>query len=145
MDVERQFVHFEESVTCRAGGLPGRRRIDLFRRRRDLALGVDVYEIKLDDKYLMSSLFTAAEVELARLALRALPDCEADVLVGGLGLGYTAQAVLEHERLRSVVVVEALAEVISWHQRGLRQWARASPLTHVTAHPRRLLCNARLR
>lgn len=89
------------------------------RRRRELPLGVDVYEIKLDEKYLMSSLFTAAEVELARLALRALPDCDADVLVGGLGLGYTAQAVLEHERVRSVVVVEALAEVISWHKHGL--------------------------
>jgi spermidine synthase len=36
-----------------------------------------------------------------------------------LGLGYTAQAVLEDERVQSLVVVEALAEVIAWHERGL--------------------------
>ena len=31
------------------------------RRRRELSLGVDVFEIKLGDEYLMSSLFTASE------------------------------------------------------------------------------------
>ncbi|WP_235883896.1 hypothetical protein [Saccharopolyspora elongata] len=35
------------------------------RRRRDPLLDVDVYEVKLDDEYLMSSLFTVAEEELA--------------------------------------------------------------------------------
>lgn len=39
------------------------------RRRRDPASGEDVYEVKLDDEYLMSSLFTAGEVELTRLGL----------------------------------------------------------------------------
>jgi hypothetical protein len=42
-----------------------------------------------------------------------------DVVVGGLGLGYTAQAALRHETVRSVVVVEALEAVIGWHERGL--------------------------
>ena len=32
---------------------------------------VDVYEIKLGDEFLMSSQFTAAEIELARLGLAA--------------------------------------------------------------------------
>ena len=41
------------------------------RRRRDPLTGTDVFEVKLDDDFLMSSLFTAAEVELARLALAA--------------------------------------------------------------------------
>jgi spermidine synthase len=41
------------------------------------------------------------------------------VVVGGLGLGYTAQAALEDPRIRSLVVVEALEEVIGWHQRAL--------------------------
>ena len=41
------------------------------------------------------------------------------VAVGGLGLGYTAQAVLQEPRVASLVVVEALAEVIDWHRRGL--------------------------
>lgn len=37
------------------------------RRRRELSLGIDVFEIKLGDEYLMSSLFTASEVALANL------------------------------------------------------------------------------
>jgi hypothetical protein len=41
------------------------------------------------------------------------------VIVGGLGLGYTAQAVLEHAQVGSHLVVDALAEVIERHHRGL--------------------------
>jgi spermidine synthase len=94
------------------------------RRRRSLSSGLDVYEIKLGDEYLMSSQFTAAEIDLARLGLAALTRAalarrDIDVVVGGLGLGYTAQAVLEHSSVRSLVVVDALAEVIEWHQQGL--------------------------
>jgi spermidine synthase len=89
------------------------------RRRRHLATGVDIYEIKLGDEFLMSSQFTVAEIELARLGLAALARADLDVVVGGLGLGYTAQAVLENSRVRSLIVVDALAEVIEWHQQGL--------------------------
>ena len=42
------------------------------RRRLDPALGTEVYEVKLGDEYLMSSLFTAAEIELATLGLAEL-------------------------------------------------------------------------
>src|SRR4051794_38829536 len=89
------------------------------RRRRDPVLGVDVYEIKLDDEYLMSSTFTAGEIALAQLGLAAVHGEELDVVVGGLGLGYTAQAVLADDRVRSLDVVDALAEVIDWHRREL--------------------------
>ena len=89
------------------------------RRRREPQLGVDVFEAKLDDDFLMSSLFVVAEVELARLGLAALPDERLDVLVGGLGLGYTAVTALEDPRVGSLVVLEALPEVVGWHQRGL--------------------------
>lgn len=89
------------------------------RRRRDPASGEDVYEVKLDDEYLMSSLFTAGEIELTRLGLAELPDGPLDVAVGGLGLGYTAKAALDDPRVRSLIVVDALAEVIDWHRRGL--------------------------
>jgi hypothetical protein len=94
------------------------------RRRHDPLFDKDVYEVKLDDDFLMSSLFTVAEVAVARLALDelALRDTVAppyDVVVGGLGLGYTAQTVLESPDVRSLVVVEALGEVIEWHQAGL--------------------------
>jgi spermidine synthase len=89
------------------------------RRRLEPSLGVDVYEAKLGDEFLMSSLFTTGETELARLGLAAAPDAALDVLVGGLGLGYTARAVLADPRVRSLTVVDALDEVIDWHRRGL--------------------------
>jgi len=89
------------------------------RRRRQLESGLDVYEIKLGDEFLMSSLFTVAEIALARLGLAALAGTGLDVVVGGLGLGYTAHAVLENADVRSLVVVDALAEVIDWHEQGL--------------------------
>jgi spermidine synthase len=91
------------------------------RRRRDPASGEDVYEVKLGDEFLMSSLFTEGEIALTRLGLAKLPSAEAelDVAVGGLGLGYTAQAALDDPRVHSLIVVEALGEVIEWHKRGL--------------------------
>ena len=82
------------------------------RRRRELRLGVDVFEIKLGEDFLMSSLFTASEIALARLGLgERLGGHNLDVVVGGLGLGYTAAAVLENAQVGSLVVVEALAPV----------------------------------
>jgi spermidine synthase len=89
------------------------------RRRRSLTSGIDIYEIKLGDEFLMSSAFTVAEIELARLGLAALARTDLDVVVGGLGLGYTALAVLENPHSRSLVVVDGLAEVIEWHAQGL--------------------------
>jgi len=94
------------------------------RRRVEPSLNVDVYEVKLDDEFLMSSLFTVAEIELARLGLAEAHGTELDVVVGGLGLGYTARAVLEDPRVRSLTVVEALGEVIDWHRRELLPMAR---------------------
>ena len=84
------------------------------RRRLDSMLHVEVYEVKLGEDLLMSSLFTVAEIELAHLALAELPGTglNLDVAVGGLGLGYTARAVLDDERVTSLLVVEALEEVV---------------------------------
>ena len=90
------------------------------RRRRDPVLDVDVYEIKLGEEYLMSSLFTASEIALATLGLADLGAAgDLDIVVGGLGLGYTAQAVLESPAVASLIVVEALDAVIDWHRGGL--------------------------
>ncbi|RNL82456.1 spermine/spermidine synthase domain-containing protein [Halostreptopolyspora alba] len=89
------------------------------RRRWDPTVGEDVYEAKLDSEFLMSSLFTVVEVEMARLALAEVATSEPDVVVGGLGLGYTARTVLENPDVRSLVVIEALGEVIEWHRDGL--------------------------
>jgi hypothetical protein len=42
-----------------------------------------------------------------------------EVAVGGLGLGYTAQAVLADPRVGGLVVVEYLDGVLDWHREGL--------------------------
>jgi len=90
------------------------------RRRRALSLdNVEFYEVKLDGEFLMSSLVNHSEIALAEMGLAALGNGEWDVVVGGLGLGYTAAAALEQPGVRSVLVVEALAEVIAWHEKGL--------------------------
>jgi spermidine synthase len=89
------------------------------RRRTDPATGIDIFEVKLDDEWLMSSMFTAAEEALARIGLARLSGATLDVVVGGLGLGYTAVTALEDSRVREMVVVELLEPVIGWHERGL--------------------------
>ena len=89
------------------------------RRRLEPLVGVDVYEVKLGEEYLMSSLFTLAEEELARLGLDAVAGTTLNVLVGGLGLGYTAVTALDDPRVSSLVVVDALPTVIDWHERRL--------------------------
>ncbi len=89
------------------------------RRRREPTTGIEIYEVLLGDEYLMSSLFTAAEIALADLCLARLTGDELTVVVGGLGLGYTAQAALADARVGEVVVVDYLQPVIDWHQAGL--------------------------
>ena len=90
------------------------------RRRRIAALDdLEVYEVKLGNAFLMSSLFHEVEVALADLGLAGLDAPELDVVVGGLGLGYTARAALKHPAVRSLIVVEALDAVIEWHEQGL--------------------------
>jgi len=69
--------------------------------------------------FLMSSVATASEVALAELGLAAWDGGPCDVLIGGLGLGYTAEAALRDDRVRRLEVVEALEPVIGWHERGL--------------------------
>lgn len=92
----------------------------ILRRRRFPMLGdTDVFEVILNEEFLMSSLYTAGEIALANLGLEALVADAADVIVGGLGLGYTAAAALEHGSVRELVVIEALANVVEWHEREL--------------------------
>ncbi|MGZ4436529.1 MAG: spermidine synthase [Nocardioidaceae bacterium] len=106
------------------------------RRRTDPVVQREVFEVKLDDEYLMSSLFTVAEEELARLGLARTRGEDLAVLVGGLGLGYTAVAALEDDRVRSLTVVEALDAVIDWHLRELL------PVSHtLVADPRTTLAH----
>jgi spermidine synthase len=90
------------------------------RRRSEPKLGGKIlYEVKLGEEFLMSSLFVEAEEKLAALALQSLDAEELDVVIGGLGLGYTAAEALENKTVRSLLVIEIMAPVISWHQLGL--------------------------
>ncbi len=90
------------------------------RRRADPRLeGEILYEVKLGDEFLMSSLFTSAEIQLARLGLAALEGTGWDIVVGGLGLGYTAAAALKDPSVNSLMVIEVMEPVIDWHRRGL--------------------------
>jgi spermidine synthase len=92
----------------------------ILRRRRMRSLGdLEIYEVKLGDAFLMSSLFHEVEEALARFGLAELKGERWDVVVGGLGLGYTARAALENRNVASLLIVDALQPVIEWHQRGL--------------------------
>jgi len=80
----------------------------------------EIFEVILDDQFLMSSFINHSEIALAHMGLTALGEVEdMDVVVGGLGLGYTADAALDFPNLRSLLVVEYLPQVISWHHRGV--------------------------
>ena len=92
----------------------------MLRRRRMPQFGdCDIYEVKLGENFLMTSLFHEAEAQLAQRGLAALDREPLDVVVGGLGLGYTAVEALKDRRIESLVVVDFLEAVIGWHQSGL--------------------------
>jgi spermidine synthase len=93
--------------------------ISLRRRAEPRLDGKILYEVKLGDEFLMSSLFTEAEIQLAKLGLAALNGSDFEIVVGGLGLGYTAAAVLENPGVRSLRVIDVMEPVIDWHRRGL--------------------------
>ena len=102
--------------------------ISLRRRSEPRLNGKILYEVKLNDDFLISSLFTEAEIQLARLGLAALrsnrgrnfnSDPYLDIIVSGLGLGYTAVAALEDPSVKSLRVIDVMKPIIDWHQRGL--------------------------
>jgi spermidine synthase len=94
---------------------------DLCLRRRELLSrpGTVITEITLDHELLMSSYVTSSERALAEEALARHTDSDLSVLVGGLGLGYTANEVLKSARVRRVEVVEFLPEVVGFLRDGL--------------------------
>ena len=83
--------------------------------------GRQITEIMLGHDLLMSSYLNESERQLASKALDAVPSRNAPlaVVIGGLGLGHTAEAALEDARVGSVRVIEFLPTVVGWHVRGL--------------------------
>ena len=94
---------------------------DLILRRRRMSMLDDliVYEVLLGDGYLMSSLFHDVEEALADLGLAAVEGEVLQVVVGGLGLGYTAVAALRDARVTELLVVDVMQPVIEWHEKGM--------------------------
>lgn len=83
-----------------------------------------IYEVKMNEEFLMSSLFVEAELQLAHLGLAELAEGafsgkNLDVIVGGLGLGYTAFAALENQNVSSLKVIDVMEPVIDWHKQEL--------------------------
>ena len=82
-----------------------------------------IYEVKLGEEFLMSSLFVEAEEQLSILGLASLASqgytCELNIVVGGLGLGYTALAALNNSAVKSLRTIDIMQPVISWHEQGL--------------------------
>lgn len=77
-----------------------------------------ISEITLDHEFLMSSHCTASERALASIALEMHPGRDLRVLVGGLGLGYTAHEALRSDRVAAVRVIEFIPQVIRWMEQG---------------------------
>ena len=112
---------------------------ELILRRRSVPAMDDacLYEVTLNGEFLMSSIVNESEIALADLAMAEFGDGDCSVLVGGLGLGHTAKAVLGFDNVQSLVVAEYLPEVIGWHERGL------APLgDELTGDPRCRLVHA---
>jgi len=93
--------------------------IYLERRESSGTSGV-VYQIQINGQLLMSSIAPVSERRLSTsgLLLRGGDD-EVRVLVGGLGLGHTAEAALASPRVTSVRVVEKMDFVLDWMNGGL--------------------------
>jgi spermidine synthase len=94
--------------------------VELRRRELPARPGMVVTEITIDDDMLMSSLSTVSERALATSALAMHTGGDGlQVLVGGLGLGYTALVALSDPRVAHVRVVDRLPAVIGWLREGL--------------------------
>jgi spermidine synthase len=91
-------------------------RLSLHRYRTDR--GVEGYELRIDDRFLMASHGSHSEREMARLARSRFGARRAGlrVLTGGLGAGHTLRATLDLLGVDTVVVAEIGAKVVAWNR-----------------------------
>jgi spermidine synthase len=78
-------------------------------------------ELRVNGRFAMDSGETTSERALASRALAATQSQTArlSVVVGGLGLGFTASALLDDARVARVVVAEIEPDLVRWHRTGL--------------------------
>jgi spermidine synthase len=86
-------------------------------RRRTSDTAADVLELRVNGVFVMDTLETTSEIELAAQALDLVDDPR-QVLVGGLGLGFTLQRVLADVRVERAVVVEIEEPLVQWMRDG---------------------------
>lgn len=94
-----------------------------------------VVELTLEHQFLMSSAVTFSERALATRAIEMHGGTDLDVLIGGLGLGYTGKAALDSDRVARVEVVELVRGIIEWVERGIVPLGKelmSEPRFHVT-------------
>jgi spermidine synthase len=99
----------------RASGAHG----EVLLRRRTTADGEAHLELVVDGVFAMDDVDTSTERRLAAEALRRCAGDALRVLVGGLGLGWTAAAALADPRVAAVDVVELQPALVGWAARGL--------------------------
>jgi len=88
----------------------------VLRERRETDSPV-VLELRVNGVFVMDTLETGSEKELAQAALAHVEQPRA-VLIGGLGLGFTAHEVLADRRVERVVVVEIEDDLVRWMRDG---------------------------
>jgi len=91
-----------------------------------LAQRGDEFAIRLRGAELMNSRSHASEEALAKLGCAGLGDRSgARVLIGGLGMGFTARAALDAlPRDAQVTIVELVPEVVEWNRTHLAELAK---------------------
>jgi spermidine synthase len=102
-------------VLGRASGTAG----EVALRRRTGVDGTVVTELIVDGVFAMDDVDTSTEQALATEALRRCPGARLRVLVGGLGLGWTAATVLADARVAGVDVAELQPALVGWAADGL--------------------------
>ena len=86
-------------------------------RRRIEDHAADALELRVNGVFVMDTRETGTEMELAAAALDLVEDPR-DVVVAGLGLGFTTQRVLADKRVERVMVVEIEDALIGWMRDG---------------------------
>ncbi|QZY28527.1 spermidine synthase [Nocardioides coralli] len=90
---------------------------ELVLRDRREADGASVLELRVNGIFVMDSAEVSSEQALAEAALARVAQPR-DVLVGGLGLGYTVHAVTADRRVERCTVVEVEEALVGWMRDG---------------------------
>lgn len=95
---------------------------DIILRKRD-----SIYEIRFNGIELMSNVNHHSEDQLALTSMRRCNFQAKRILIGGLGLGFTLRAVLDHLAIDGTVTVcEIIPEVVEWNR---------EVFGHLAGHP----------